>query len=131
MTSISSPSSETMWTRTEDCFCHEHVRQRPAPNVSCAQRRTSSAESASTSASVSESGVVMKQDLVERVGAEADAERLERDHLVRRNVAEVDVGPEPAHEPRLGGLGRRLEDDVLDVDLVDHLVDQACSHVAA
>ena len=39
-----------MWTSTEDCFCHEQVRQSLSPNSSYAQRRTSSADIVSRSA---------------------------------------------------------------------------------
>ena len=35
-----------------------------------------------------------EQDLLERVAAKAEAQRLERDDLVRRDVAQVDVRPE-------------------------------------
>ena len=44
-------SSETMCTSTDDCFCHEHVRQSLSPNSEYAQRRTSSADIASKSTS--------------------------------------------------------------------------------
>ena len=36
-----------MCTSTDDCFCHEHVRQSLSPNSACAQRSTSSAGIAS------------------------------------------------------------------------------------
>src|SRR5512132_4509416 len=119
-----------MWTSTEDCFCQEHVRQRRSPNSWAAQRRTSSADRASSSESVSESCALTEQDLLEGVGAEPETERLERDDFLGRDVAEVDLGPEAADEPGLGGLLRRLEDDVADLDLVDDLVDQAGAHLA-
>src|SRR5687768_14899237 len=70
-----------------------------------------------------------QQDLFQRVRAEAEAERLDGDHLVGRDVAEVDVRAEVLHEPRLRRLGRRLEEEVVDGDLVRELVDQPRAHV--
>src|SRR5262245_26624126 len=78
--------------------------------------------------STSEGGV--KQHLFQRVAAQPEAERLERDHFLRRDVAEVDVRAEVLHEPRLARLRRRLEDEIRDRDLVRDLVDQARAHVA-
>src|SRR3954451_11621284 len=127
---MSSASSLTMWTSTDDWRCHEHVRHMRSPNCSCAQRSTSSALIDSTSGSWS-AGTVAKQHLLERVAAQAEPQRLERDHLVGRDVAEVDARAERLHEPRLRGLRRRLEDDVGDVDLCSDLVDQAGAHLAA
>src|SRR5215210_12277 len=106
---MSRPSSETMCTRAEDCFCHEQVRQSRSPNSAYAQRRTSSADIASKSTSGCGSALAIKQDLVEGVAAQAQPQRLERDHLVGRNVAEVHVRAELLHEPRLGPLRRCLE----------------------
>ena len=71
-----------------------------------------------------------EQHLLQRVGAQPEPQRLERDHLVGRDVAEVDVGAELLHEPGLRGLRRRLEDQVVDVDLVRDLVDQPGAHLA-
>src|SRR5438094_7083886 len=123
-----SPSSETMCTSTEDCFCHEQVRQSPSPYSSYAQRITSSADIVSSCASLSLS-MLTEQDLFQRVGAEPEPEGLQRDDLVGRDVAEIDLVPELLHEPRLGRLGRRLEDQLVEVDLVDDLVDQPRSHL--
>ena len=53
-----------------------------------------------------------------RVGAQPEAQRLERDHLVGRDVAEVDLGAELLDEPGLGGLRRCLEEEVAGVDRV-------------
>src|SRR5688500_9641725 len=105
MIGISRPSSETMWTSTEDCFCHEQVRQSLSPNSSWAQPRSSSAGIASKSSSGSW-GAIATEHLLQRVAAKPEAQRLERDHLVGRNVSEVDGRPELLHEPRLGGLRR-------------------------
>src|SRR5262245_54753645 len=100
-----------MWTSTDDWRCQEHVRHIRSPNCSYAQRSTSSAPIASTSGSRS-AGAVAKQHLLERVAAKAVAQRRERDHLVGRDVAEVDRRAELLDEPRLRRLRRRLEDDV-------------------
>src|SRR3954452_2249436 len=117
---MSSPSSLTMWTSTDDCFCHEHVRQSLSPSSAWAQRRTSSAGIDSRSGSCRLG--VAKQNLLEGVAAQAEPQRLERDDLVGRDVAEVDVRAEVRDEPRLRRLRRRLEDQVLDGDLVGDLL---------
>ena len=98
-----------MCTSTDDCFCHEQVRQSRSPNCSYAQTSRSSAEIVSGGSC--RAGVA-KQHLLERVAAEAEPERLQRDDLLGRDVAEVDLGAELLDEPRLRGLRRRLEDDV-------------------
>src|SRR5487761_1868250 len=127
MTEMSMPSSLTMCTSTDDCFCHEHVRQRLEPKRSYAQRRQSSAVIASTSGSWSR---LDTEHLLERVAAQPEAERLERDDFLRRDVPEVDARAEVADEPRLRRLRRRLPDEVVEVDLVRDLVDEAGAHVA-
>src|SRR5512132_862305 len=129
MIGMSRPSSETMCTSTDDCFCHEHVKQSSMPSSSWAQRRSSSARMASKSSSGS-GGAVAKQHLLERVGAQSPAQRLERDDLVGRDVSEVHLWPELPHEPGLRGLRRRLEDQVGRLDVVDDLVDEARPHLA-
>src|SRR5204862_6910916 len=128
MTGRSRPSSETMCTSTDDCFCHEQVRQSRSPNSAYAQRRTSSAGIVSTSGSCRLG--VAKQDLLERVAAQAEPQRLERDHFLGRNVAEVHVRAELLHKPGLARLRRRLEDQIADLDLVDDLVDETRAHLA-
>src|SRR4051812_28534090 len=107
ITSIGRSSSETMCTSTDDCFCHEQVRQRRSPYSSYAQRSRSSAGIASKSRSGSAGAVATEQHLLDRVGAQPEAERLERDDLLRRDVAEVHVGAELLHEPGLRALRRR------------------------
>ena len=67
----------------------------------------------SKSRSGSAGALVREQHLLQRVAAEAETERLERDHLVWRNVPEVDRRAEVLHEPGLRGLRRRLEDEVV------------------
>src|SRR6059058_3779560 len=125
---MSSPSSLTMWISTDDCRCQEHVRHMRSPKWSYAQRSASSAVIASTSGSWS-AGAVAKQHLLQRVAAEAAAERLERNDLVQRDVAEVHRGAELLDEPGLRGLRRRLEDDVLERDGVRDLADELREHV--
>src|SRR5436305_3120352 len=98
---MSRPSSETMWTSTDDCFCQEHVRQSLSPNSAYAQRSSSSACMASQSSSGSGGAVATEQHLLQGVTAQAESQRLERDHLVGRDVPEVDVRAELLHEPGL------------------------------
>src|SRR5262249_50297355 len=69
-----------------------------------------------------------EKHLLQRVAAQAATESLERDHLVGRDVAEVDRRPEALDEPRLSGLPRRLEEDVLDAEGVGDLADQLRAH---
>src|SRR2546429_3174276 len=128
MTGMSSPSSDTMCTSTDDCFCQEQVRQSRSPNSAYAQRRTSSAGIVSTSGSCRLG--VAKQDLLERVAAQAEPQRLERDDLLGRDVPEVHIRPELLDEPGLRGLRGRLEDELRDVDLVRDLVYQPSPHLA-
>src|ERR671935_396195 len=127
---MSRPSSpKTMCTSTELCRCHEQVRHIRSPNWSWPQRIASSAVIASRSGSWS-AGAVAKQHLLQRVAAEPEPQRLERDDLLGRDVAEVDVRTEVPDEPRLRRLRRRLEDQVADGDLVHDLVDEAGAHLA-
>src|SRR4051812_39744118 len=118
-----------MCTSTDDCFCHEHVRQSLSPNSAYAQRRTSSACIASVSGS-RRLGVA-KQDLLEGVAAQAEPQRLERDDFVRRDVAEVHVRAEVLHEPRLAIFRRRLPDQHLEGDGVLDLVHETRAELAA
>src|SRR2546428_12016156 len=117
-----------MCTSTDDCFCQEQVRQSRSPNCSYDHTSRSSAEIVSSGRS--RLGVA-KQHLLERVASQAEAERLQRDDLLRRDVAEVYLGAEMLDEPRLRRLRRRLPDEVVEVDRVRDLVDEACSHLAA
>src|SRR5690349_19872698 len=126
---MSRPSSLTMCTSTDDCFCHEQVRQSLSPNSSKPQRSRSSADMDSKSSSGSGGAVATEEHLLERVAAQPEPQRLERDHLVGRDVAEVDVRAELLHEPGLRLLRRRLEEEVGDRDLVDDLVDEAGAHL--
>src|SRR4029078_3409185 len=125
---MSSWSSETMCTSTDDCFCHEHVRQSRSPNSWYAQRRTSSAGIVSTSGGCRLG--VAKEHPLSRVRPQPKAKRLERDHFLGRDVAEVDPRPELLHEPGLARLGGRLEEQGRDVHLVRDLVHEAGAHLA-
>src|SRR5207237_8107215 len=97
--STSSSSSESMWMSTELCRCHEHVRQSLSPNSAAAHRSTSSAVMASKSRSGSRA-VATEEHLLQRVGAQAAPQRLERDDLGGRDGPEVharrDLPDEPA-----------------------------------
>src|SRR6185437_2908018 len=65
-----------------------------------------------------------KEHLLQGVAAQTEPQRLERDHLVGRNVAEVHVRTELLDKPRLRGLRGGLEDDVLGPDRLRDLTDQ-------
>src|SRR5262245_6742626 len=84
----------------------------------------------SKSTSGSAGALVREHHLLQRVAAQPEPKRLERDHLVGRDVPKVDLGPELLHEPGLRRLRGRLEDQVARVDVVDDLVDQAGAHLA-
>src|SRR5947208_9145009 len=127
---MSSSSSLTMCTSTDDCFCQEQVRQSLLPNSSKPQRRRSSADIASKSSSGSGGAVATEQHLLERVSAQPQAERLQRDHLVGRDVAEIHLRAEMLDEPGLRRLRRRLPEEVVEVDRVRDLVDEAGAHLA-
>jgi hypothetical protein len=55
--SMRRPSSATMCTSTDDCFCHEHVRQTRGQKNWCVQEISSSAVMASKSRSGSCGGL--------------------------------------------------------------------------
>src|SRR5512145_1729139 len=123
-----SPSSATMCTSTDDCFCHEHVRQTRGQKNWCAHAIRPSAVIASKSSSGSCGGLsalTAKKHLLQGVGAKPEPERLECDDLVGRDVPEVDVRAEVPDEPRLRGLRRSLPDEVMEADRVLDLVDEA------
>src|ERR1700712_950768 len=73
---------------------------------------------------VVESGSVNNEHLLQCVAAQAETQRLERDHFVGRDVAEVDARPELLDEPGLRGLARCFEDDVLDTDRLRDVGDE-------
>src|SRR5215211_8619948 len=100
-----------------------------SPKRSYAHSSTSSADKDSRSGG--SRLAVAKQHLLQRVAAQAETQRLERNHLVRRDVPEVDLGAELLDEPGLRTLGGRLEDDVGGIDGVGDLRDQLGPHAAA
>src|SRR2546421_11529461 len=103
-----------MCTSTELCRCQEHVRHIRVPNSEYAQRSMSSADMASKSRSGSAGAVATEQHLLQGVPAQTQAQRLERDHLIGRDVPEVHGRAELLHEPGLGRLRGRLEDQVFE-----------------
>src|SRR5436189_1468347 len=113
---------------TDDCFCQEQVRQNPSPNCSYSQSSRSSAVTVSLGSCRLR---VAKQHLLQRVSAQAEPQGLERDDLLGRDVPEVDLWPEMLDEPGLRRLRGRLPDEVVEVDRMGDLVDQAGAHLAA
>src|SRR5258708_26763682 len=111
-----------MSSSTDSSFWKEQASATRPGNSSRTNARISSAERDSTSAGSCR--LVAKQDLLQRVAAQTKAERLERDHFVGRDVAEVHVRTEVLDEPRVRRLRRRLPDEVVEVDLVRDLVDE-------
>src|SRR5581483_557722 len=122
-------SENSMSSSTDSSFWKEQASAARPENVSRQNETTSSAVSASTSGGSRRSGVA-KEHLLQRVSAEAETQCLERDDLLRRDVSEVDFRPEVLHEPGLRLLGRRLPDEVVEVDRMLDLGDQAGPHVA-
>src|SRR5438046_5106580 len=98
--------------------------------ASAARSGKCSSTSASTSWGVraSMSGgrgrLATEEHLLERVAAQPEPQGLERDHLVGRDVAEIDVRAEVLDEPGLRRLRRRLPDQVVEVERVLDLVDE-------
>src|SRR5436305_849361 len=115
-----------MSSRTVSSFWNEHARATRPGNSSSVHASTSCALSDSTSSGSS----IDKEHLLQRVAAQPEPERLERDHFLRRDVPEVDLGAEVLDKPRLGRLRGRLPDDVVEIELVRDLVDQSGAHVA-
>src|SRR5207302_7740708 len=64
------------------------------------------------------------------VRPQAKPKRLQRDHVLGEDVAEVDLGAVLLDEPDLLVLLRRLEDQARLIHLVDDLVDQAGARLA-
>src|SRR5262249_1492934 len=120
-------SAKSMSRRIVSSFWNEHASATFPGNCSSTQLTTRSASHRSTSGG---SWSVAKQHLLQRVAAQSEAERLERDHFLGRDVAEVDVRAEVPDEPRLARLRRRLEDEVGERDLMCGVVDQAGAHGA-
>src|SRR5262249_42270326 len=121
-------SSKSMSSSTDSSFWNEQASDTLPGNVSRQKRRISGAVSDSTS--LGNCRLAAKEHLLHRVRPQAEAQRLQRDHLVRRDVAEVDVGAEVLDEPRLARLRRRLPDQVVEVDRVLDLVDEPSAELA-
>src|SRR5205809_379713 len=109
---------KNMSSSTVSSFWKEQASETRPGNSRRQSARISSAVIASTAAASGSVNALAatEQHLPEGVAAEPETERLERDDLVGRDVAEVDRGAEPLHEPRLGGLGGSLEDNVCGAD---------------
>src|SRR5258707_5462376 len=117
-----------MSSRTVSSFWKEQASATRPGNSATTSSRPRCAGHVSTSAGSCR--LATEQHLLERVAAQPEAERLERDDLVGRDVAKVDRRAEALDEPRLRSLRRRLEDDVLDTDGVGDLTDQFSAHAA-
>src|SRR5881394_3376844 len=107
---------------TVSSFWKEHASETRAGNVSTQKRTISSALIASTSRGSCSVGVA-NEHLLQRVAAQAEPERLERDDLFRRDVPEIHVRTEVLDEPGLRRLRGRLPDEVVEVDRVLDLLD--------
>src|ERR1700748_3378112 len=117
-----------MSSSTDSSFWEEQASESLPGKVSREERRISSAVSDSTS--LGSCRLAANEHLLQRVAPQAETKRLERDHLVGRDVAEGELGPEVLDEPRLARLRRRLPDEVVEVDLVHDLVDEPRAHLA-
>src|SRR5260221_8164979 len=102
----------SMSSSTASSFWKEQASETRPGNESRQKRRISCALIDSTS--LGNCRLVAKKHLLERVAAETEAERFERDHLIRWNVPEIHRRAELLDEPSLRRLGGRLEHDVLD-----------------
>src|SRR5262249_17610092 len=100
-----------MSSSTDSSFWKEHASETRPGNASRSSPRISGASIASQSSSGSWGLLATDKHLLQRVAAQPETQRLERDHLVRRDVPEVDVRAELLDEPGLARLGRRLEDE--------------------
>ena len=70
-------------------------------------------------------------EALERVGAEAEPDRLEPEQRRGRDVAQVHVGTDPLHEVALQLGGRRLEEQLRRVDVaVEDLLNEAEAELA-
>src|SRR5579862_6837178 len=107
-----------MSSSTDSSFWKEQASETRPGNSRSASSRISGAPIASTAPGSGSVNVlaVREQHLLQRVAAQTEPERLERDDLVGRDVSEVDIGPEVLDEPGLRGLGRRLPHEVVEVD---------------
>src|SRR5215470_20264159 len=98
-----------MSSSTLSSFWKEHASATRSGNSRTTSATTSSGLIVSTtSASGSRNRLAAtEQHLLQGVAAQPEPQRLEWDHLVGRDVAEVDVRAEMLDEPRLALLGWR------------------------
>src|SRR5438552_12580942 len=113
-------SSNSMSSRTVSSFWKEQASATRSPNSPRTNSRTRCAGQVSTS--TGSCRLATEQHLLQRVAAQPEAQRLERDHLVGRDVAEVDVRAEVLDEPGLALLRRRLPDQSFEGNSVLDLV---------
>src|SRR5690349_17152072 len=118
-----------MSSSTDSSFWNEHARATRPGNSPSTYSMTRWAGQVSTSAGSCR--LATEQHLLQRVASQAEAQRLERDDLVGRDVAEVDVCPEVLDEPGLALLRGRLPDQRLERDGVLDLVDETRAQLAA
>src|SRR5580765_6733102 len=118
-----------MSSRTDSSFLNEQASATRLGNSPSTYSTTRWAVQDSPSAGSCR--LATEQHLLQRVAAQPEAQGLERDHLVGRDVAEVDVRAEMLDEPRLALLRGRLPDQRLEGDGVLDLVDEACAQLAA
>src|SRR5689334_16310144 len=114
---------------TDSSFWKEHARATRPGNSSSTRSITRCAGQVSTSAGSCR--LATEQHLLQRVATQAEAQRLERDHLVGRDVAEVDVRAEMLDEPGLALLGGRLPDQGVERHRMLDLVDETGAQLAA
>src|SRR3954468_15996044 len=112
-----------MSSSTDSSFWKEQARETRPGNASRSSPMSSSGAMLSHSRSGS-CGLATDQHLLQGVAAQPEAQRLQRDDLVGRDVAEVDLGAERLDEPGLARLCRRLEDDVVDADTLGDRLEQ-------
>src|SRR6476620_6764748 len=117
-----------MSSRTDSSFWNEQASATRPGNSPSTYSTTRCAGQDSTSAG--SCWLATEQHLLQRVAAQPEAQGLERDHLVGRDVAEVDVRAEMLDEPRLALLRGRLPDQRLEGDGVLDLVDEACAQLS-
>src|SRR5215475_10136524 len=118
-----------MSSSTDSSFWKEQASATRPGNSSRTSPTIRSAGQVSTSAGSCR--LATEQHLLEGVAAQPEAQRLERDHLVRRDVAEIDVRAEVLDEPGLALPRRRLPDQAFEGQGVLDLVDKARPQLAA
>src|SRR5579884_323518 len=101
-TRASGSSPNSMSSRTDSSFWKEQASATRPGKASSTNSTTRCAGHVSTSAGSCR--LATEKHLLQGVAAQAEAQRLERDHLVGRDVAEVDIRAEVLDEPRLALL---------------------------